>query len=302
MRRFFKIVIGLVALIVVAVGAAIVLIPRERVVALATDQVRAATGRELALTGDLSPSIWPVLGVRTGPVTLSNAEWGAADHLVSAGAAEIGIELMPLISGEVKVAALRLVDPVVSLEVNDQGLGNWVFDKQADSGAGGDSGAGRELPKIALPEAVIKNGTIRFTDARTGQRIELTELDLQAALSAIDAPLTLEGSGIWNGARASLDARIETPAAMIEERNTSVMLALASDPATLTFEGDVQAGPGDPIPLIDGALVVDVANPAKAVAWASGTAAPAGLSQIGAVKLDAKVSAGEDGLDVTAKG
>ena len=93
-------------------------------VALAADQVRAATGRELTLAGELSPSLWPVLGVRTGPVTLSNAAWGAAEHMVSASAAEIGVELAALLSGEIKVTTLRLVDPVVALEIGGDGQAN----------------------------------------------------------------------------------------------------------------------------------------------------------------------------------
>jgi AsmA protein len=115
MRRALKYLFAFVGLVVVAVIAAVLLVPREEIVALAADQVREATGRELTLSGDLSPSFWPVLGVRTGPVTLSNADWGEASSMVSASAAEIGIELMPLLSGEIKVSALRLVDPVVAL-------------------------------------------------------------------------------------------------------------------------------------------------------------------------------------------
>jgi AsmA protein len=108
-------------------------------VALAADQVRAATGRELTLAGELSPSFWPVLGVRTGPVTLSNADWAEAVNMVSANAAEIGVELMPLLSGEIKVTALRLVDPVVALEIGGDGQPNWVFG-DATASQGGESG------------------------------------------------------------------------------------------------------------------------------------------------------------------
>ena len=166
MRRFLKYLTGFVVLIAVAITAAIFLIPKERIVQLASDQVRAATGRELSLTGDISPSFWPVLGVRTGEVALSNAEWGEAESIVTASAAEIGVELVPLFSSEVKVSTLRLLDPVVSLEVNGDGQGNWVFDQSSDVSGGG-SGAATggpkgDLPKISLPEAVISNGTIRF--------------------------------------------------------------------------------------------------------------------------------------------
>ena len=167
MRRFLKVLFGFVVVVAVVIVAAVFLIPRERIVELAADQVRASTGRELTLEGDLSPSFWPVLGVRTGAVTLSNAPWGETDHLVAANAAEIGVELMPLFSGEVKVTTLRLVDPVVSLEVNGQGLGNWIFDSQGGAPTTSTGSGGTGDLKISLPEAVISNGTIRFHDAQT---------------------------------------------------------------------------------------------------------------------------------------
>jgi AsmA protein len=151
-----------------------------------------------------------VLGVRTGPVTLSNADWAEAGNMVSANAAEIGVELMPLLSGEIKVTALRLIDPVMALEIGGDGQPNWVFG-DATASQGGESGdtsdaTSGELPKISLPEAVITNGKISFHDARSGQRIELAEIDLTAGLEGFDEPLNLSGSGLraarpWCGSR-----------------------------------------------------------------------------------------------------
>ncbi len=67
MRRFLKFLFAFLVLVVVAAGAAVFLIPREQVVALAVGKLREATGRDLVLSGEVSPSFWPVLGVRTGP-------------------------------------------------------------------------------------------------------------------------------------------------------------------------------------------------------------------------------------------
>jgi AsmA protein len=280
---------------VVVIVAAVMLIPRERIVALAADQVRAATGRELTLAGELSPSFWPVLGVRTGPVTLSNADWAEAVNMVSANAAEIGVELMPLLSGEIKVTALRLVDPVVALEIGGDGQPNWVFG-DATASQGGESGdtsdaSSGERPKISLPEAVITNGKISFHDARSGQRIELAEIDLTAGLEGFDEPLNLSGSGLWNGERAEFSAFIDTPAAAMEGGKTVIRASLASNPANFSFDGDLQLAEEAALPLVNGKVSANLPNPAKAMAWATGARAPAGLADLGAVELDADVAA-----------
>lgn len=306
MRRALKILFALFGLAAVAVIAAIFLIPKDRIVALAADKVREATGRELTLAGELSPSFWPVLGVRTGPVTLSNADWGEARNMVAADAVEIGVELVPLISGEIKVTALRLVDPVVALEVDRDGRGNWVFDTKDGGGAGADSGAtsgaSGELPQISLPEAVITNGTISYSDARTGQRIELAELDMKAGLAALDAPLSLRGSGMWNGKLASIDALIDTPAAVMNAEKARVRLALTSEPATLGFDGDLHLAEGAAMPLVNGDISADVPSPVAAVAWATGAAAPEGLSDLGKINIKGNMSASEAALRLKAAG
>jgi len=303
MRRALRYLVVFLVLVVVAAVAAVFLIPREQVVALAVDQVRAATGRELTLTGDLSPSFWPVLGVRTGPVTLSNAAWGEAPTMVSASAAQIGVELLPLLSSEVKVTELRLVDPVVALERGPDGKGNWEFGDGAAATQGTSaSAAPGEVPKISLPEAVIENGTITFHDLRSGQRIELSELDLKAGLEAFDRPLTLAGSGRWNGKRASLDAFIDTPAAAMSGGRAKVRLALASDAAKIEFEGDLQQPPSGALPLVNGRLAADLPDPSGAMAWATGLPAPAELGDIRNVKLDGNLAATENALALAAKG
>jgi len=302
MRRALKYLFVFLGLVVVAAIAAVLLIPREQIVALAADQVRAATGRELTLAGDLSPSFWPVLGVRTGPITLSNAAWGEAENMISASAAEIGVELVPLLSGEIKVTTLRLVDPVVALEIDADGRANWVFGDGSARLQGGSDETPGELPKISLPEAVITNGRISFRDARSGQRIELAALDLTAGLERLDAPLRLDGSGLWNGERTKFEALIDTPAAAMKGERVTVRIALASDPASFSFEGDLQLAEDAALPLVNGRFTADLPNPAAAVAWATGTRAPAGLTDLGAVKLDATVTATEAALRLAATG
>jgi AsmA protein len=302
MRRALKYLFGFLGLVVVAVIAALMLIPREQIVALAADQVRNTTGRELTLAGDLSPSFWPVLGVRTGPITLSNADWAEAGNMVSASAAEIGVELVPLFSGEIKVTALRLVDPVIALEIDTDGRANWIFDDEAAVTSGGSGETAGELPKISLPEAVITNGKISFHDAKSGQRIELAALDLTAGLEGFDAPLSLKGSGLWNGERARFEAFIDTPAAAMEGSETSVRVSLASDPASFSFDGDLLIDEDAPLPLVNGKITADLPILAAAVAWATGARAPAGLADLGAVKVDGSVAASEAALRLVAKG
>ncbi|MDT8344942.1 MAG: AsmA family protein, partial [Thermohalobaculum sp.] len=187
MRRLVRLLIAVIAALAVAAGAVVALVvflPREQVAAIVAQQVEKATGRRLVIEGGLSPSVWPVLGVATGPIRLGNAAWGVAPDMLTAAGVEIGVELLPLLSGDIRVDRLRLIEPVIALEIAADGRANWTLKGATAAGVPAAAGAGgpRALPAIALPAAEIVDGTLRFSDARTGREIGVDELNLTAGL------------------------------------------------------------------------------------------------------------------------
>ena len=201
--------------VIIAIVAIIVLVPTEKIAQIAADQVKSATGRELTLAGGVSPSFYPVIGVETGAVTLSNAEWGAAENMVSASSAKVGVQLLPLLSGEIKVSEVRLIDPVIALEVNEDGVPNWEFASTTAPVETAPTTADGEgfVKSVSLGEAVIENGAVSFIDRSTSQQIEVAEINATVALDALDSPLSINGDAIWNGEKADIALVLTTPAA-----------------------------------------------------------------------------------------
>ena len=74
--RWLVRLIGSVLVLIFLLGLMVVLMPKDRVAQMAADRFASATGRKLTIEGSVRPSIWPVLGVKTGPVRLANADWG----------------------------------------------------------------------------------------------------------------------------------------------------------------------------------------------------------------------------------
>ena len=83
MRWIVRSVFAVLLLVVLAVGA-LFLIPAEKIAGGAVAKFNALTGRELVLSGSVRPSVWPVLGVKTGPVSISNAEWSDQGPMLQA--------------------------------------------------------------------------------------------------------------------------------------------------------------------------------------------------------------------------
>ncbi|MEO0363767.1 MAG: AsmA family protein, partial [Pseudomonadota bacterium] len=307
MRRVLKIVAAVVLLTAVAVVATIALLPTERIASLAADQVRAATGRELTLSGDLSPSVYPVLGIETGAIALSNAEWGEAEELISASGAKVGVELWPLFSGVVKIKEVVLTDPVVSLERRADGVGNWEFaaaSAPAEEQAAGDGGGG-VLETLSLDKAVIENGSVSFRDEAAGRTISVTEIDAEAALPGFDRPFELAGSAIWNAKPATIDLTLTTPAAALAGEATTIAGTVEAADARIELDATAEpaaAGAELPVASLAATFEVAAADPAGAIAWATGAAAPDGLVGVSDRAASGEVSLSDSGASATLEG
>ena len=138
-RIFAGIIIIVVAL--AATGAAVIYATDpEDIRDFVAEQVKAATGRGLVIRGalDLEVSLTPSLVMND--VTFANASWARAPHLLSLKKLEAGLELLPLLQGEIRLTQIVLIEPNIQLETNAKGRGNWVFDERAGQKKESDKG------------------------------------------------------------------------------------------------------------------------------------------------------------------
>ena len=100
MKWLLRILFLLVAVFGLVLGA-LLLMPGDKLATILAEQVRAQTGRDLKLTGDVNLSFWPVLGMETGPVTFGNAPWAGPEPMLSAQSLAVGVDATALISGDI---------------------------------------------------------------------------------------------------------------------------------------------------------------------------------------------------------
>ena len=107
MPRLILIPLVLVALMVLA---AVILVPlfldEEKVLEIASTQLREQTGATLTVGGDTSLSLFPVLGVSLQEAAIAMP--GEEQASISARALSIGVQMMPLLSGSVEIDSIRL--------------------------------------------------------------------------------------------------------------------------------------------------------------------------------------------------
>ena len=233
------IVIGLVALVVAGVAILKSLDFNEYKDVIA-DQVKAATGRELTIAGtlELDISLNPALTLEG--LSFANAAWGSRPAMVSLKRLEAEVELWPLLSGEVRVKRLVLVGLDVLAETDAQGRGNWVFaaadTATAEPADGG--GAGGSLPVFHLVR--IRDVTLAYVDGLTGARATLGLESLEASAQGLDAPLTFDLAGAYNGAAFRATGRLGSLRRLLEGgAPLPVSLDAQALGATLGVEGAV---------------------------------------------------------------
>ncbi len=121
-----KLMIGVGGLVVLLIAAAVIvplLIPLDAYKPQIAKAVRDATGRELTM-GSIRLSLLPRLAVEVDDVAFSNAPGASAPQMATLKQLALQVQLLPLLSGDIAVDRFVLVNPVINLEVDQNGKAN----------------------------------------------------------------------------------------------------------------------------------------------------------------------------------
>ncbi|WP_041039381.1 AsmA family protein [Paramagnetospirillum magnetotacticum] len=297
-----KILMALGVVIVVIIGALAMIpamIPAERIQGEIVAGVKSATGRDLSIQGKISVSVFPSLSVQVGNVALANPAGYSSKDLIRLGAVDVRLKLLPLLGGKVEVDSFVLVDPIITLETDRQGKGNWVFEgpaaaapapsvttKPTDKPASAPSSAG--VSDIRLGDVRITNGKLTQIDGKTGARQEVSEINLRVALKSLSEPLSAKGSLVWNAKKVELDLDVGSLKALMDGQSSTLGLVVASEPVKLGLKGNAKGGAS---PGLDGALDLNVPSIRNLAAWAGSPITMAG-NGLGPLSITGKLAAG----------
>lgn len=234
MRWVFRLSGALVVLVVLAI-AALALIPSERVARLATDRFEAVTGRELTIEGAVKPSLWPVLGVETGRISLSNAPWSDAGPMLVADGLSIRLDLAALAGGTLRITGFALTQPEILLERSEDGVPNWQFGG-SNGGTAAAGMAGANTP-FTLDLAAIHDGSLGYIDHATGQAVQITGLTAEARLADYTGPLAINLSGDIAGQPVSASGSVANFDKAYAGEVVAVEFAAQIGAAKASFEG-----------------------------------------------------------------
>jgi uncharacterized protein involved in outer membrane biogenesis len=200
-----------------------------------SEQVRAATGRELAIEGDLdlTVSLSPKLAVDS--VTFSNAEWGTRKEMVTVKRLVVQVNLLPLLFGDIQVAQLVLEEPDILLETDTRGTGNWVFKAGEESAETDDEEGAPSLPMIN--NVRIDKARFTYIDGKTGEKSTVVVDTLEASAADMNSPLSLLLQGSLDDKRIELSGTIDSISGLMSGGDVDLDLKLKADERTLVLAG-----------------------------------------------------------------
>lgn len=287
MKKALLIVAAVVVVVVAVLVIAPFLIPVETYKGRIAQQVEKATGRELTLAGDIEVSLLPPAKLSVADVALANRPGEEPADMARLERLEVKVDPLALLGGELRVERFVLYRPVIHLAVDKEGRANWSFG-EARAAEAGEGGAGMAaVEDVHLGDVRIVDGTVSYADARSGERAEISQVNLTLSLESLDSPLTADGSLVWNG--ETVEAKLETgpPRGLLRGAETPVAMDVAAEPITLAYDGRVTGT--EPL-AAEGRVSLDVPSLKRLAAWA-GSPVEAREGTLEAFHLEGRVSA-----------
>ncbi|MDX2259933.1 MAG: AsmA family protein [Hyphomicrobiaceae bacterium] len=288
------VVLGVVAVVGLGIGYLSLFPPTDLIRTRLVEEVKARTGRTLAIEGPASLTFFPTLGVVMDRVSLSAPPAMGGSPLVAMEQLKVGVKVLPLLQSRVEIDQFVLTRPTFTLRVDKSGRKNWSFAADetdaarptrlaaagatrtdaeplvvAQAGGAATSSTGRtaSLDGVALGDVRIIAGTIHHVDDTTGRRHSLTDVDLTVALPAMTSPLTASGAIGYKGQKVGLTAAVTTPGDILSARPARILADIKSTHLLARYDGRLSLAGGD---LLDGALAAETGDLRQLVRWLSG--------------------------------
>ncbi|PID79764.1 hypothetical protein CSB20_09085 [bacterium DOLZORAL124_64_63] len=229
-RKPVRILVVVLALLLIAVVAVRLLLPADKIRAMAQNQAREKLGREVTI-GDVSISVLGGLGIKLNDVAVANPDGFAGAPLATVPALDLKLAFRPLLKKEIQVERLVVDGPSLNLVVRADGTNNFTFPTTEKSPATADSGdrtAGGAV--ISIPHLSVQDARLSYADARSQgmSRMQMDDLNLDFSLGSLaGGDLAIEGTA-------------QTPALVLESSQPLPSIEVTAD-LDMTWRADPAA-------------------------------------------------------------
>lgn len=203
-------VASLALLVIITVGVLVAVVNPNDFKPKIESAVLAATGKTLAIQGDLSFSLFPSLRIEAGPAELRDDTTSKSSPFARVAKVSASVELLPLFSRRLEMKSLTVSGLHLNLTVDANGNPNWIMPgntpTQPQPAPPPPSGAvqpkGEGLGVIALDSLKVNDIVVRYADERTKSDLKFTISKMSLDSLRVGKKSTLQLTAAYAGGTA----------------------------------------------------------------------------------------------------
>lgn len=235
--RWIVRLLGILVLIAVLVVGGVLLLPADRIAKIATDQLSRITGRNVSVSGDVSMTFWPVLGVSAEGLTVGNAEWAKEGAMLSTAQAAIGVDAGALLRGEIRITNIEAQSPTIRLESRKDGRASWQFTDGAGEAQIETETTPESAPRpVTIERLVITDATLIY-DAEGADLVSYQGVDLTLDWPDPAGTAKITAAVRPAGERVALEAEVGRFAGFLSGDVQPLDLSMSTKGGALTLNG-----------------------------------------------------------------
>lgn len=231
LRRWWMAPLISIVLIIVTLA----LMPWNFLKPVITDRIEQATGRSVAIHGDVEIDLFPHPQLALHQLEISNPDWATADNLLNAEQVTLRPSLIDLLQGELTLEKLNFYDSTLNLEQRANAPANWVVGDEPTT-----QSASAENPSsssFSLPSLAVSDSTVRYWRANAASPLSVAISSLQT--QAGDETLRTQATLKVQQREIELKAQTDPIAAFLAESegfSGDISLSAGESQLTTTFE------------------------------------------------------------------
>lgn len=262
-RRIGKIIAWLLAVLVLLIAALALFILTfdwNRARPWVNDKVSEAIGRPFAIEGDLKVGWrhavgetgwrawvpWPRFSAAN--ITIANPDWTRQQRFATLDEIDFQVKVLPLLTHDIVIPAINLVNPSVDLERLADGRNNWTFKLKS---------AGPSEWKLDLHDIAFAKGNIAFSDQQK-------KIEMQMVVDTLGQPIPI------GEAMKQQEAKSRSESAQQVGKAGANRLAKDADDKANAASATTQASAASSVPGASGAAAANAPQPAiapYAIGW-----------------------------------
>jgi AsmA protein len=242
-------------------------------------QIRAVTGLDLVVKGNIDVSVFPASYVSFHNVGLKGG--GSTDPALVVDVLTANLRLLPLLLQRFEIADVMMLRPHIHVVRSADGESNWTPFIQTIAQSmkpGADN-------QVSFSEIRIQDGVLGYEDASNHVKEGLDDIDLSLAWPSISRSFAATGQFDWRGERVDGSISISDFVAALSGDRSGLKARLTSAPLKVAFDGSVADRASM---MMEGTLTIDSASLRNALRWSG--QAPPGTGGFGRFALKARAN------------